>query len=100
VEYYFGSDPKGASSGLRPVSLTVSTGGQDYPAIQFIRRKSAPLVTPEIRVSSNVQFTDSLGSTTATTTDLGDGTELVTIRSNVGRAAQPVQFLQLRLTVP
>ena len=100
VEYYFGSDPKGASSGLLPVAQTVSTGGQDYPAIQFIRRKSAPLVTPEIRVSSNVQFTDSLGSTTATTTDLGDGTELVTIRSNTSRAAQPAQFLQLRLTVP
>ena len=99
-EFYFGSLPLNAASGMDPFSTSVSISGQTYPAISFIRSKTASGVTPTIRVSSNVAFTDSLGSTQDSVVDLGNGTELVVIRSNVSAATQPNQFLELRLTIP
>ena len=99
-EFYFGSLPLNAASGMEPFTTDVSVSLQTYPAISFIRSKTAGGVTPEIRVSSSVTFSDSLGSTTHGVTDLGNGTELVVIRSNVSTATQPNQFLQLRLSIP
>ncbi len=99
-EYYFGSLPLNGASGIEPFSTSVSISAQSYPAISFIRSKTASGVTPTIRVSSSVLFADSLGSTEHSVTDLGNGTELVVIRSNVSTATQPNQFLQLRLSIP
>jgi len=99
-EYYFGSDPLNTSSGAQPAETTVNSGGQDYPAITFIRSKNATGVTLIPEVSSSVLFDDSLGSTVESSVDLGDGTERVTIRSNVSTAAQTTQFLRIQLSVP
>ena len=44
-EYYFGSNPTSAASGAPPTITTVSTGGQNYPAITFIRSQNAVGVT-------------------------------------------------------
>ncbi len=99
-EYYFGSLPLNGASGLEPFGTSVTVSAQDYPAIGFIRSKTASGVTPSIRVSSSVLFADSLGSTEHSVTDQGNGTELVVIRSNVSTATQPSQFLQLRLSIP
>ena len=99
-EFYFGSLPLNGASGIEPFSTSVTVSAQSYPAISFIRSKTASGVTPTIRVSSSVLFADSLGSTEHSVTDLGNGTELVVIRSNVSTATQPNQFLQLRLSIP
>lgn len=99
-EYYFGSLPLNGASGFEPFSTSVTVSAQSYPAMSFIRSKTAAGVTPSIRVSSSVLFADSLGSTEHSVADLGNGTELVVIRSNVSSASQPNQFLQLRLSIP
>ncbi len=99
-EYYFASNPTNASSGAQPTATSVDGGGQDYPAITFIRSKSATGVTLIPQVSSNVQFSNSLGATVASVVDLGNGTERVTIRSNVSMASQTAQFLRIQLSVP
>lgn len=99
-EFYFGSQPLSAASGVEPFSTSVTVSAQSYPAISFIRSKTASGVTPEIRVSSTVDFADSLGSTSHSVIDLGNGTELVVIRSNVSTATQPNQFMELRLSIP
>ncbi len=99
-EYYFGSLPLSAVSGIEPFGTSVTVSAQSYPAISFIRSKSATGVTPVVRVSISATFSDSLGSTEHSVTDLGNGTELVVVRSNVSTTTQPNQFLQLRLTIP
>ncbi|HEX5400187.1 MAG TPA: delta-60 repeat domain-containing protein, partial [Verrucomicrobiae bacterium] len=98
-EYYFASNPTNATSGSQPEEVTVNLGGTDYPAITFVRSKTAGGVTLIPQVSSDVEFADSLGYTESAT-DLGNGTERVTIRSNVSITSQTAQFLRIQLSVP
>lgn len=99
-EFYFGSNPTNAASGSKPSGLAVNVGGLDYPALRFIRSQTASGVTLLPQVSSTVNFTDNLGYTIDSVVDLGNGTEQVTIRSNVGMAARTAQFLRIQLSVP
>lgn len=99
-EYFSGTLPLSAASGEAPAQVTANVGGTDYPAIRYLRDKAATGVTPTIRVSSNVLFTDALGSTVFSVTDLGNGKERVVVRSNASVLAHPNQFLELRLSVP
>ena len=99
-EYYFGSNPTSAASGAQPTAASVNSGGQIYPAITFIRSRSAGGVTLMPQVSSSVLFNDSLGSTVEPVVDLGDGTERVTVRSHVSMNMQAAQFLRIQLSVP
>lgn len=100
AEFYFGTNPLGAGSFARLFNWVVRFEGQDYPAFYHIRSKSASGVTPLATASSNVQFSDSFGTTIVETSDLGNGTEQVLIRSNVSNTTQPNQFFLLKLTVP
>lgn len=99
-EYYFGSNPTLGGSGTAPTGTTVNVSGQDYPAITLIRSQNVSGVTLLPQVSSTVNFGDSLGFTVVSTVDLGNGTERVTIRSNVSMAVLPAQFLRIQLSVP
>ena len=99
-EYYFGTSPTNSSSIYRPYSSTVQVGPDTYPTIGYIRSKTASGVTATVIASSTCVYADSLGTTVQSVTDLGNGTELVVIRSNVSIATNRVQFLKLTLTVP
>jgi hypothetical protein len=99
-EYYFGSSPTIASPGAVPSATTVNISGTNYPAITFIRSKAVSGVTLLPQASSSVLFTDSLGTSVHSVTDLGNGTERVVIRSAVGINAASRQFLRIQLTVP
>ena len=99
-EYYFDTNPTNSASGSQPAVANVNVAGTNYPAITFVRSQSAIGVTLIPQVSSSVLFADSLGSTVESVVDLGNGTERVTIRSNVSIAAQSTQFLRIGLTVP
>jgi hypothetical protein len=98
-EFYFGSNPTNAASGDLPAETTVIVSGHIYPAITFIRSKTANGVTLIPQVSSSVLFNDWLGSTVESLVDLGNGTEQVTIRSNVSVNALPMQYLRIQLSV-
>ena len=99
-EYYFGRSPLHADSASATSGISVNAGGQNYPAITFVRVKNAGGVSLIPRASSNVNFSDSLGTTVESVVDLGDGTERVTIRSNASTASQTAQFLRIQLSVP
>lgn len=99
-EYYFGSNPTSAGSGNKPTETTVNSGGQNYPALTFIRSKTASGVTLIPQASTSLSFGTLLGTTVESVVDLGDGTERVTIRSNTTITAQPSQFLRILLSVP
>lgn len=99
-EYYFGLSPTDAGSSSVPVATSVSNGGETYPAITFVRVKDITGVNLLPHASSNVDFTDSLGTVVESVIDLGDGTELVTIRSTTNSTTQPSQFLRIQLSLP
>lgn len=99
-EYYFASNPTNAASGAQPGIVTVNVSGVDYPAITFIRSQNVSGVTLLPQVSSTLSFGNSLGFTVSAVVDLGNGTERVTIRSNVSMGAQVTQFLRIQLSVP
>ncbi len=99
-EYYFGSNPTSAVSGAMPTGSSVNVGGQNYPAITFIRSKNAGGVTLVPQASSDVNFSQLLGTMVDSVVDLGNGTERVTIRSTVNSATQGTQFLRIQLTIP
>ncbi|MDB6057918.1 MAG: hypothetical protein JWO95_1762, partial [Verrucomicrobiales bacterium] len=96
-EYYSGTNPTNAASALRPVNAVVQIGAQSYPAIKFVRSKNITGVTLMPKVSANVSFSNSLGWTLDSTTDLGDGTDQLVIRSNASTASNAVQFLEILL---
>jgi hypothetical protein len=99
-EYYFGSNPTNGASGKAPGEITVNSGGQNYPALTFIRSKTATGVTLIPQASTSLSFTSLLPTTVESVVDLGNGTEQVTIRSTTTIAAQPSQFLRILLSVP
>lgn len=96
-EFYSGSTPTNQASLSRPVLTFVQVTGQMYPAISFTHNKITVGATVTAQVSSNVKFTNSLGSTLFSTTDLGNGIEQVVIRSNSSVSTSPIQFLQVLL---
>jgi hypothetical protein len=99
-EFYFGSNPTNSVSGSKPALVEVEVTGVDYPAITFVRSQSAAGITLVPQASSNALLTDSLGTVLHSVVDLGGGLEQVTIRSAVSMAAQPAQFLTIKLSVP
>lgn len=99
-EYYFGSNPTLGASGTKPLETTVNNGGQNYPAITFIRSKTAGGVTLIPQASTSLAFTNLLGTTVESVIDLGNGTEQVTIRSTTSVTSQQSQFLRILLSVP
>jgi hypothetical protein len=99
-EFYFGSNPTNGASAKVPTEITVNSGGQNYPALTFIRSKTASGVTLIPQASTSLTFGSLIPTTVESVVDLGNGTEQVTIRSTTTIAAQPYQFLRILLSVP
>ncbi len=99
-EYYFGTSPADSVSSDLPIATAVNSGGQSYPAITFIRVKNVVGVTLLPQASSDVNFSNSLGTILESAIDLGGGLEQVTIRSAISAAVQPMQFLRIQLSIP
>jgi hypothetical protein len=99
-EFYFGSNPTSGASGKAPTEITVNSGGQNYPALTFVRSKTASGVTLIPQASASLSFNSLLPTTVDSVVDLGNGTEQVTIRSTTTITAQPHQFLRILLSVP
>ncbi|HYG23331.1 MAG TPA: hypothetical protein VEH04_11155 [Verrucomicrobiae bacterium] len=99
-EFYFGSNPTSAASGAMPSGTSVNVGGQNYPAITFVRSKNAGGVTMLPQASSDLNFSNSLGTVIESVVDLGNGTERVTVRSTVNSATHAAQFLRIQLEIP
>ncbi len=99
LEFILGQDP--LSAGVENVKLiTVADGGADYPALRFTRVIARGDVGIEVRATTNLDFSTTLGAVEISAIDQGNGTELVTVRSAVSYAIQPKQFLRLEATLP
>jgi hypothetical protein len=100
LEFATGSDPTvtGGSAGGTTSMTTVD--GDRYPTLTFQRRQNLGDVTLEVRVSTNLDFSGTLGVVELSATDHGDGTDTVVVRSAVPLSAQPSQFFRLFVTQP
>lgn len=96
-EYYFGTNPASAASAAEPQGDSVRAGNDTFPALTFVRSKTATRISAQVLVSSSVTFGDTLGTAAEVVTDLGNGTERVTVRSATSDRVQAIQFLKLRL---
>jgi autotransporter-associated beta strand protein len=77
------------------VVTKVSVGGVVYPALQFTRRQDRGDVVVDVRASLTLDATNTLGTTEVSATPVGDGTDLVVVRSNTPLSVEPRQFLRL-----
>ncbi|MBE2216115.1 MAG: autotransporter-associated beta strand repeat-containing protein [Opitutaceae bacterium] len=99
LKFVLALDPLAAvPQGIAPT--TVQEGGASYPAIVYTRRKALGGVTVQVLVAPDLGFSTDLGAVEVLATDLGDGTELVTVRSAVTTEQAPQQFFRLAATLP
>ncbi|MGC4074668.1 MAG: Ig-like domain-containing protein [Nibricoccus sp.] len=99
LEFILGQNP--LSAGVENVKLiTIADGGVDYPALRFTRVIARGDIGVQVRVSTDLDFSSTLGAVEVSAINQGNGTELVTVRSAVSYAVQPKQFLRLDATLP
>jgi hypothetical protein len=100
-EFTFGSDPLSGSGTQGPeAGLPAVIGPDTYPTIAFNRRTDATGITLSVEADGTLPVTDAYPTSLVSTTPLGGGIERVVYRSNVSLAADPSQFLRLRISAP
>lgn len=101
VEFAFGTHPMQSLSRVQPANRTHSEGGENYPALSFIRRKNLNGANVVVDAFTTVPFGSPVGTIqVGQPEDLGDGTERVTLR-----AATPLRsllrfYFRTRVQVP
>lgn len=86
-------------SGSALVTGETQIGNENYQVIGFTRRTNLGNVTVVVEVSTELDFSDELGSEIVSVTDNGDGTETVIVRSAVPISAHDRQFMRLRASL-
>ncbi|MBA4147916.1 MAG: TIGR03769 domain-containing protein [Verrucomicrobia bacterium] len=96
MEYALGLNPVSADTNGLPKAVIVNSGGTDYGALQFTRRKNASDVNYEVLAASSVTGPWSAVNHLVSTTDNGT-TETVVIRDSVAVAGTAQRFLRLQV---
>ncbi len=99
IKFALGLDPA-VPVGSVKTKGEVEVEGEKYLTVQFTRRIDPGDVILTVLTSSDLTYTDELGSQVVSATDNGDGTETVIVRSDVPIAAKPLQFMRLRAELP
>lgn len=101
VEFAFGTHPMQSQSRVLPANRTHSEGGENYPALSFIRRKNLNGANIVVDAFTSIPFGSAVGTTqVGQPEDLGDGTERVTIRSQTPLRSLQRYFFRTRVQVP
>ncbi len=101
AEFAFGTHPMQSQSRVLPANRTHSEGGENYPALSFIRRKNLNGANVVVDAFTSIPF----GSAAATTQvgqpeDLGDGTERITLRAQTPLRSLQRFYFRTRVQVP
>ncbi len=101
AEFAFGTHPMQSQSRVLPADRVHSEGGENYPAVSYIRRKNLNGASIMVDAFTTIPFNSAVGTTqVGQPEDLNDGTERVTIRSqNPLRTTQGFYF-RTRVQVP
>ncbi len=98
VKYALGVLPMDSARERLPKMGTAhSQNGQLYPVASFIRSLNAPGVEIVVQVANQLEYSTDLGHTVLSRVNQGDGTELVTVRSNASYSQQVRQFFRLKI---
>ena len=101
VEFAFGTHPMQSQSRVLPANRTHSEGGENYPALSFIRRKNLNGASIVVDAFTSIPFGSAVGTMqVGQPEDLGDGTERVTIRSQTPLRSLQRYFFRTRVQVP
>ncbi|MFN7139462.1 MAG: TIGR03769 domain-containing protein, partial [Limisphaerales bacterium] len=96
LEYALGLNPTVANPNGRPSAVIVNSGGINYGALQFTRRKNATDVTYQVLAASSLTGPWNQVSQVVSTTDNGS-TETVIIRDTAPVAGTSQRFLRLQV---
>ena len=99
LEFYLAHNPLVAASG-GIMATTVEIGGEKYPSIAYVRRKNVGGITGEVQVASGLNLATLFSVVELSTTDNGDGTENVIVRSALPLSQQPQQFFRIAVILP
>jgi hypothetical protein len=94
LEFVLGSHPILSTSVARPVAAVQVVGSDSYPVVTLRRNRRAMGVTIRTIFAHALDFAQNLGATEVSVEDLGDGTERVTLRSEVSLASGHAQFIR------
>ncbi len=97
-EYFAGSSDNVASSEETPKFITVSAGGQEYPALSFIRDPSANNVSFVVESSRTLIAPWSTSSVLHSSTNLPDGRIRLVYRTSQTLSNQSELFFRIRVS--
>ncbi|WAC18562.1 immunoglobulin domain-containing protein [Luteolibacter sp. SL250] len=87
-------------AGSASTAGSTAVSGTAYPTVVFNRRKDIGDVTIEVLAASDLPVIPSIPTQVVSTTDNGDGTETVVVRTNLPVSAASKQFFTIKVTHP
>lgn len=99
LEFAFGLNPL-ASDTASTTPAIAEWEGDLYPTVTFIRRQALGDTVINVIVTNDLDPAHDLGSLEVSSTERGDGTDTVVVRSTQPVSAQPRQFFHLQATRP
>jgi uncharacterized delta-60 repeat protein len=97
IKWALGLDPA-TPAGSVSIAGSTSVTGTAYPTVVFKRRKDATDVSIQVLASSDLPVIDSIPTQVLSTTDNGDGTETIVVRTNLPISAAAKQFFTIKVT--
>ena len=98
IEFVLNSQPGTAGSASFPQSF-IEEGGISYPSFTFTRRNPLSGVGLNIEISFDLTFSQLVPAVIVSTTDHGNGTATVTVRSSQAVSSSDYQFFRLSATL-
>ena len=99
LEYALGTNPLSADGNAITCSV-VNIGGTNYLALTFTRLTCRNHLTYTVQTATDLQVWNDTNTTEISSTDNGDGTETVTVRSNTPYPSLAKEFIRLQVTTP
>jgi len=100
IEYAFGGNPNGDSSGHLPAAVWVDVAGTTHPGLTYTRNKTGVGGEIQVRAAGDVSFAAPINLVLVGVADLGDGTERLTWRTEAPVADDSAVFWLTQVAIP